>query len=586
MNARIIFFLFSTLYLTQVFSQKEFQKTYSYDSLYILLEQAQIEKDQGKLADIYYLIAKYEEENYIRNENTLEFYIRAKQYYERIQDTTKIRNVEFHIGQQYAQAGLYKEALQLFQKVRSFYRLKNDSLGLSRVYAHMANLSNLRADNEKAVRLINIALNYSLKIKDTLSYIKYNNIKANYYEQLNELDSALIIAYESFKIGEIVKNQNLKSKSLYHISKLNYKKNDLQKAIKYGLAAEEILHVVDFDEHRKNVYYNLANCYADLDSFEKAHTYLNRYSLLNDSISDKSMIESLNNLTVKHQSDENKKKNEILELEKKYAEKENVQQRYTLYVLLIILGLVLILFYYMIRFYTQKIKNEKIITDQNEEISNQKINKLESELKIKSMESMIDGQEKERERIAQDLHDSLGGMLSSIKLQFENTKVKLDQNHPELNKTSRLLDNAVEEVRNISRNLQPSALARLGLIAALKDLINRYDDDAYPEIFLQYYNMPEDLDNLKSLAIYRVIQELLNNSLKHANANEILIELSKDGEELLVQYEDDGVGFDVEKGYRGLGLENIKSRINYLKASISFDSEKNKGTSVLIHVPL
>ena len=98
--------------------------------------------------------------------------------------------------------------------------------------------------------------------------------------------------------------------------------------------------------------------------------------------------------------------------------------------------------------------------------------------------------------------------------------------------------------------------------------------------------MPPNLDNLNSLSIYRIIQELLNNTIKHAQAQEVLIQFTREGNELVIQYEDDGLGFDINQSGRGLGLENIKSRLNFLNATVAFDTKPGEGTSILIHVPI
>ena len=134
-----------------------------------------------------------------------------------------------------------------------------------------------------------------------------------------------------------------------------------------------------------------------------------------------------------------------------------------------------------------------------------KIKTLEDDAKMKGMQSMIAGQEMERERIAKDLHDSLGGLLSTIKLQFDSVQSRNEEikNLSEYQNANKLLDSAVNEVRSISRNLQPGALAELGLVPALKDLLNNFDGDHYPDVDLQVYDIPEKLDNIVSLSIFR-----------------------------------------------------------------------------------
>ena len=143
----------------------------------------------------------------------------------------------------------------------------------------------------------------------------------------------------------------------------------------------------------------------------------------------------------------------------------------------------------------------------------------------------------------------------------------------------------MDEVRTISRNLQPGSLHNLGLVPAIKDLINRFEGEVYPDIDFQYYEMPEKIDKMISLSVYRIIQELVTNTLKHANATEILIQINTEVNELVIQYEDDGIDFDKDNLKRtGMGLENIKSRVNYMHGNIIIDSSKGEGMSVLIRI--
>ena len=202
------------------------------------------------------------------------------------------------------------------------------------------------------------------------------------------------------------------------------------------------------------------------------------------------------------------------------------------------------------------------------------------------MQSMLTGQEVERERISRDLHDSLGGLLSAIKLQVDKIRSKgvKDDLKKDFQSATALLDNAVSEVRSISQNLQPAALSRLGLVPALKDLIDRYQSDSGPEIIFQEFDIPKKMDQMIALGIFRIVQEILNNAIKHAEAQEVLVQLNVENEDIVILVEDDGIGFDATKKYKSMGLENIKSRVNYLKGTIDVDSRIGEGTSYLIHV--
>jgi signal transduction histidine kinase len=286
---------------------------------------------------------------------------------------------------------------------------------------------------------------------------------------------------------------------------------------------------------------------------------------------------------------ENKKKVSNIELEKETALIKNTRQSKLLYFVSAWVILLLLFIYFLVRFYMQKINTEKIINDQHHQIDSQRIQDLENKIKINSMQAMILGEEKERERIAKDLHDSLGGLLSTVKLQFDNVKARMNGSieTDQYDKATQLLDTAVNEVRTISKNLQPAALKRYGLVASINDLIARFSGENMPEIFFQHYDLPDQINELVSLSIYRVIQELLNNSIKYANAKEILIQLNGESDAISIQYEDDGNGFDATNiPKKGMGLENINSRVNYLKGTISIDSVPDEGISVMARIPL
>jgi len=254
------------------------------------------------------------------------------------------------------------------------------------------------------------------------------------------------------------------------------------------------------------------------------------------------------------------------------------------------IGAILIGGYLVILFYQQKLNATNIIHKQNEQINQQKIKELESTLHLQTMESMITGQEDERERIAKDLHDSLGGLLSTIKLRFDKLEsdAKYNGENNEFNKVHELIDIACSEVRNIAHDLKPGALEELGLIEAVSDLLNRNNREKGPEIIFQHYGFDfgKNIDSSAALQIYRIIQELINNSIKHANAQEILVQLSLSDDILEIIVEDDGHGYNELNIKKGMGLENIKSRVKYLKGDISVSSDSDKGTSTLIHIPI
>ena len=560
---------------------------YSYQLLNKMLETARENKDQKTLAHIYLQLADYEGDVFGDYRRALEYYKWALEYFKVTGDSVRVHETNFYLAQRYLQTGFVDESLNILLNLAEVHLKSNNQAKLAKIYFEINKVYKRRGDYEMSIDYLEKSITLNQVVKDTtlLTEILFEKIAS--FEMNFDLDSALVTSYEVFSINSKLNNQQMVAKSLFHIGYINKLKKDYPKSIKYLHKSEILLPYQPYSENRKAIYKELANVYSIEGEYTQGYFYLLKYTQLNDSILNKTRLESINNLALKYGSKDKQSSIEILKIDKLNAEQQNKAQRRTLYILAFGLILVLASIYFIIKFYDQRITSAKIITQQTEEINHQKIRELEDNMKMNSMISVIEGQEIERERIAKDLHDSLGGLLSTIKLQFDHVRSKQENmvNLKEYNQAYKLLDTAVEEVRTISRNLQPGSLQDLGLIPAIKDLINRFECEAYPDIYFQYYEMPVKIDKMISLSIYRVIQELLNNSLKHANANEILIQINTEEDELVIQYEDDGVGFDQENLVRkGMGLENIKSRINYMHGSISIDSQSGSGISVLIRI--
>ncbi|MBK9735672.1 MAG: sensor histidine kinase [Saprospiraceae bacterium] len=578
-----IYFLFTNV----LAGQYNADSTYTYQELNKILEQARINKDQKTLASVYVKLADYEGDVLSDFKTSFKYYRNALEYYKVTGDSTGVHETNQAIARRYYQTGFFDESINILQNLVSIYSNKNEISKLADIYFEINKAYKARGDNEKSIEYLEKAIYLNQQLNDTILLTNILIDKIQSFELNSELDSAIATAYQVFKISTFKGDREMVAKSLFHIGYINKLKKDYPKAIKYLHKSESILPFQPNSEERKLIYKELADVYAKKSEFNTGYKYLMKYTKLNDSILNKSRFASFTNLALKYGSIDKQASIEVLKIDKLSADERNKAQRRTLYILAGGLLLVLASIYFIIKFYDQRISTTKIITEQKEEINQQQIRELEDNIKMSSLRSVIEGQEIERERIAKDLHDSLGGLLSTIKLQFDQVRSKKEDlvNLKEYKQAHKLLDLAVDEVRTISRNLQPGSLDNLGLIPAIKDLINRLEGDSYPDIDFQYYEMPEKIDKMISLSVYRIIQELIANSLKHAKATEILIQINTEDTELVIQYEDDGIGFDQNNLKRkGMGLENIKSRINYLHGTIVIDSRNGEGMSVLIRV--
>lgn len=208
------------------------------------------------------------------------------------------------------------------------------------------------------------------------------------------------------------------------------------------------------------------------------------------------------------------------------------------------------------------------------------------------LNTIIQTEEKERKRFAKDLHDGLGPLLSSVKMSVSSlAQMKHDEASREIVENTELVINeAIKSLKEISDNLSPHILNNFGLVRALNNFANKINITKTIRINLITELKDERFDASVEVVLYRVICELINNTIKHAHAKKINISLTiTDNDYITIIYNDDGKGFDVSKiieqqGGSGMGFSNIYSRINSLKGEINIESENKKGTLVTIKV--
>lgn len=245
---------------------------------------------------------------------------------------------------------------------------------------------------------------------------------------------------------------------------------------------------------------------------------------------------------------------------------------------------------------SQLIQKLEEINTLKENLNDELVRQIETktqELEKKQTElywSILTGEERERKRIAKELHDGLGAQLSAIKLHaqsedYENVLLmnKTKNHHQNLIKQ---IDEACLEVRSISHDLLPPGLINSGIIESINRFVHQLKENSDIDLkFIHQINKEAFTKDLE-VQIFRIIQELLNNIIKHANAQSAAIQIIQNNSRLLIIAEDDGTGFDLEENHKGLGINNIKNRIASLNGSIVFDTQKNNGTTVIIEITL
>jgi signal transduction histidine kinase len=227
---------------------------------------------------------------------------------------------------------------------------------------------------------------------------------------------------------------------------------------------------------------------------------------------------------------------------------------------------------------------------QKEHLHELEIEKNNQQHAIKNLTAMLAGEEKERTRLARDLHDGLGGLLSSTKLGLSAiNKNALEQETMKagIDRSIDLLDGAVDELRRLAHNLMPDLIVKYGLKETLRDYASRMSQSTC-QVECEFLQFESTLSTEQEISLYRVIQELVNNALKHANATNILIQLSSHNKRLHITIEDDGKGFDMESVdlQHSAGMHNVRSRRSFLNGEMKFMSENGAGTTIELELPM
>jgi len=567
-------------------AQVQMDTLYDYQQLMQFLNDAKSNTDTWRLASVHRLFGDY----YFQTadyENSFKSYRKSIDRYAVLGDSLLLYEVRLALADLYLFQGQDEGAERIFKEAIAYYAGEKDYHKLASLHLHLSRIYRSRKDYKNEIYYLNKSVDINRNLRDTSLDITINLEKANSYISLAEYNKALGTAERANALSQQINHPDFISRSLLALGQVYQLKGKPLLAINY-LQQSGDLAIQDDARQFRDIYKSMAGAYEDLGSYDTAFVFLQQFAALNDSLLNAERLETVNRLSQQYESEKKDEKIQELSEEKNSAE-FNIQTQRTLLVSALF-GFIAILggIYFLIRFFQKQISTRELLNRQNEEINRQKITELENNMKIESMHAMIEGQEAERERVAKDLHDSLGGLLSTVKLQFDSLENKMTgiSKIKNYNNANRLLDTACQEVRDIARNMQPSALLNLGLVAAVRDLINRIDDPDQRTIDFQHYGLEEKLENTTALTVYRLVQELLNNSIKHSKANEILIQLTREESEFIIMVEDDGIGFDVDGVKKGMGTENILSRVNYLKGDLSVHSEKGRGTTTLITVPL
>ncbi len=403
------------------------------------------------------------------------------------------------------------------------------------------------------------------------------NIGATYAsDKILKLDSALLF-YD--KAMHVYKKRNLKEYMSYiYINRgvVYNKQKKYENAIVSFLKADSVT-VNEFKNKNKEIIYGyLATAYKEIGDYKKAVEYMDRQKVYLDILGEKEQQKAIIEIDTKYRTAE--------------KEKENIALRGVIFqnkIVLIVVSIILLLSVLIGFLAFKNIQNKKKIIEQKKEIEVTNLVNQLNENQLNEIDKMLEVQDKERQKIADELHDNLGSLLATLKINFE-TLSHFETNLPLFDKTNQLIDEAYKEVRNIAHLKNTGVIGKEGLLVAIKKMATKMTVPNKIIFNVIPSGLNKRIDNTVELLLFRIIQELATNCIKHAQASEVNIYINQYDNEINVMVEDNGKGFTKEtnKTTDGIGLKNMERKIEQLSGSFTIDSKLGKGTTIIIDLPL
>jgi len=497
------------------------------------------------------------------------------------------RNEE--LGLLYINVGLAFSNINDYKKADEYFTLGLQSiqkgpyfLNSIAAYGYLRSARNklFMGETQRAKSMLDTVYAIISPFPESDNFLDYYEYLGYYYREVADYSASI----QTLNKGITLSKALGAAYNTYSISFQKYKTYTTQKDYK---AAKKVLDtvmespVMSRAANRVLCYYEMAKTSDRLGNYRSAYDWMQRYSTLQDSLHQQDIQGKINALEIKFRTSEKEKKILALERDNSQRKFEAQKVKYTSRLLLIIcvfLGLLILLaiFYY-------RHKNRQKEKDHQRQLAT-----LGQAQQLQVTEALMEGEQRERVRVARDLHDGLGGMLAGVKLNLSGWADQTAQSRdPELLKTMDQLDNAVTELRRIARNMIPETLLKFGLLQALKDLVAFYESPQ-TQISFQTFGIKGDLAVPLQLNIYRIIQELLSNAIKHGKATDIVLQCSQNEKDFLITVEDNGRGFKPGnlENTAGIGLHNLKSRVDFLKGRMEILSSPGEGTTVNIEIQI
>lgn len=467
----------------------------------------------------------------------LDYFMKTLFIYEKINHPEKL-TVLANIGSIYRSLNNLDRAIYYLEQAQTIAEEQNDDFGKLNIYYNLGGIYVEKEDFEKAIAYELQTYNISRAVGYTLYEAASAQVLAWIYQiHKNDNEKAFMYANECLRLGEELGDKTMIMGAWNTISNIYRELN------RYEECENAALNAWNTDSTSlsigRNITYNIVYSNIYLGNKNKAAAFLIKNDSLGNLYNEEIFHEALADMEVKYETQ--KKEIRIASLEKERQ----------LYTWLGIIGVILAVTLSIILW--------------------QKITNARREKQLVATRSVLDGEMRERARLAQDLHDRLSGNLSAVKIGLNDNKESLQSIHDKL-------DNCMEEIRRAAHNLMPISL-QFGLKTALGDFATQF-----PNVYFHFFGEERQIEKRKAFIMYCCASELVNNSLRHSGAKNINMQLVQSDKHVSLTVQDDGSGFDEKAEMKGIGLKNIHDRIASCDGKIDIATWPGKGTEITIEL--
>lgn len=526
-------------------------------------------------------------------QKALSWYIKALQFLENVQDDPEQRiSLLNKMGILHCKMADHRQELQYFRNALHISTELDKNVAMAQSYQNVG-VAHFHADKpdsasyyfEKSARLY-----HALGLRYKLALIS-NNLGATYVHQ-KKYDAALKAYQEAITIYKEFGNLGSQGNTLHNIAEVYQLMGQHDKALNYLFESVKIADSTQNNRLRYTNYEAIAKIYYKKENYKAAYDYHTRFAALRDSVMNEEVARQVNELKTSYQAEALTQKNQLLEQEKILHQAEisqKTQQRngVLLTLALVVLSTALLILYLWHR---NRIQKARLAHTQAER--NRQITELLKKQEISFLDATVQGQQLERQRIASDLHDRLGSLLATVKLYFSDLQSSADaalteKKARQLTTAGELLDQACQEVRLVAHNLSGTPVHQFQLVEALQHLRDVINQSGQLHFQLFIHGISRRLPPHIEVDTFRIIQEVISNVLRHARAKTVTVQLSlHDEKHLNVVVEDNGAGFDTQAKAAGMGLNNIRARVERLNGDWFIDSHPERGTSIILDIPV